>query len=129
MNLNNKLFLGDAGVNIISFITAINIVTIYSQENSGLTQEKVFLYLLLPGLDLIRLVIERISNKISPTKKDSNHLHHLLFIKIGQYKTLLIYILIMGIIFFFCEILKFEIFIVTVLLTITYIAILKKFKI
>ena len=42
MNLNNKLFLGDAGVNIISFITAINIVTIYSQENSGLTQEKVF---------------------------------------------------------------------------------------
>ena len=69
MNLNNKLFLGDAGVNIISFITAINIVTIYSQENSGLTQEKVFLYLLLPGLDLIRLVIERISNKISPTKK------------------------------------------------------------
>ncbi len=128
MNLNNKLFLGDAGVNIISFITAINIITIYTQENSELSQEKVFLYLLFPGLDLIRLVIERISNKISPTKKDVNHLHHLLFVKIGQYKTLSIYIFVMGTIFFLCEILKFQIFTVTVLLAITYLVTLKKFK-
>ena len=92
LNLNNKLFLGDAGVNLISFITAINMITVYNQANSLLTQEKVLLYLLFPGLDLIRLVIERMYNKISPTKKDSNHLHHLLIRKFNLLKSLMIYL-------------------------------------
>lgn len=128
LNLNNKLFLGDAGVNLISFITAINMITVYNQANSLLTQEKVLLYLLFPGLDLIRLVIERIYNKISPTKKDSNHLHHLLFVKVGQFQTLLIYTLIIIANFIICEIFKIEVFHVTLLLILTYLIILKKFK-
>ena len=69
LNLKNKIFLGDAGVNLLSFLTAINIITIFNQSNSLLTQEKIFLFLLVPGLDLIRLVLERTYNKISPTKK------------------------------------------------------------
>ena len=128
LNLNNKLFLGDAGVNLISFLTAINIISVYSQNNSLLTQEKIFLYLLFPGLDLSRLVFERIYKRINPTKKDVNHLHHLLYKKIGQLRTLLIYAAIILSIFILTEIFKVKVFLTIGLLILAYLFIFKKLK-
>ncbi len=129
LNLRDKIFLGDAGVNLLSFLTAINIITIFNQPNSLLTQEKILLFLLIPGLDLIRLVFERSYNKISPTKKDVNHFHHLLYKKYGQFRTVIIYpILILGS-FLLTEIIKFKVFIIIILLTSIYILIYRKIKI
>ena len=128
MNLKDKFFLGDAGVNILSFLTAINIIFIFKQDNSLLTQEKIFLFLLVPGLDLIRLVFERAYNKISPAKKDVNHFHHLLYKKFGQIKTLLIYPILIFSTFVLTEVLKIKEFIVIILLILTYILIFRKIK-
>lgn len=128
LNLKDKFFLGDAGVNILSFLTAINIIFIFKQDNSLLTQEKIFLFLLVPGLDLIRLVFERAYNKISPAKKDVNHFHHLLYKKFGQIKTLLIYPILIFSTFVLTEVLKIKVFIVIILLILTYILIFRKIK-
>ena len=126
LNLNDKFFLGDAGVNILSFLTAINIIFVFKQDNSLLTQEKIFLLLLLPGIDLIRLVFERTYNKISPTKKDVNHFHHLLYKKFGQLRTIIIYpLLILGT-FVLTEIVKIKVFIVIILLILIYTLIYRK---
>ena len=129
LNLKDKFFLGDSGVNILSFLTAINIIFVFKQENSLLTQEKIFLLLLVPGLYLIRLVFERTYNRISPAKKDVNHFHHLLYKKFGQLRTLLIYpILILGG-FIFTEVIKIKVFPILILLILTYILIYRKIKI
>ena len=53
--------------------------------------EEIFLLLYLPGYDLLRLFIFRIFQKKNPFKGDNNHVHHLLYNKIGLVKTLLIY--------------------------------------
>jgi UDP-GlcNAc:undecaprenyl-phosphate GlcNAc-1-phosphate transferase len=43
-----------------------------------------------PGLDLLRLAIQRIYNKKHPFNPDRNHIHHLLLKKLGYIKTVLI---------------------------------------
>ena len=43
-----------------------------------------------PGLDLLRLAIQRIYTNKHPFHSDTNHIHHLLLKKLGYIKTLLI---------------------------------------
>ena len=52
---------------------------------------------MLPGLDMLRLFIERIFKKKDPFDGDKNHLHHYLIKKNSLKKTLLIYFLMMNI--------------------------------
>ena len=56
--------------------------------------EEIFLYLMLPGIDMIRLTIVRFKNNKSPFEGDNNHLHHLL-IKKFNYKISMIIISLM----------------------------------
>jgi len=92
-NLMNKTFLGNSGSYLLSSILSYKILFINSNE-LGLTSEKIFLLLLIPGIDMLRLFIIRIFNKKNPFKADSNHLHHLLlyYLKNKKIKTLLIYL-------------------------------------
>ncbi len=88
-NLRNKIFLGDSGVYFLSSFTALNIIKI-SNINLIFSQE-IFLIMMLPGLDMLRLFIIRIASKRNPFKPDKFHVHHLIYKKTNSLtKTLIV---------------------------------------
>ena len=92
-NLNNKCYLGDSGVYLLSSIISFYIIKNYNVNSTLFSSEKIFLLLMIPGLDMLRLFCVRILNKKNPFKGDLNHLHHLLIQKFNNNKTLLIIML------------------------------------
>ncbi len=91
-NFKKSIFLGDSGNYLISIV----IGTILIKENFKYPTlyyaEEIFLMLLIPGIDLIRLFLKRIKNKKSPLIGDKNHLHHLLYFKYGKIKSIIFYL-------------------------------------
>lgn len=87
-NLYQKWYLGDSGVYLISFFISISIINNYHFEN--LSVEQIFLLMMVPGLDLIRLFFERIKRGKHPFSSDESHFHHLLLKKYNKKITLLI---------------------------------------
>jgi UDP-GlcNAc:undecaprenyl-phosphate GlcNAc-1-phosphate transferase len=91
LNFKNKCFLGNNGSLLIAFIISYLFIKSQSTENL-FSADEIFLAMQVPGLDLLRLAIQRIYNKKHPFHPDRNHIHHLLLKKIGYIKTLLILI-------------------------------------
>ena len=79
-NFKNKIFLGDAGSLTISFLFSILIINYYQKSNIFFCEE-IFILMMMPGLDMMRLFIQRILKNQNPLKADNNHLHHLLLKK------------------------------------------------
>ena len=96
INIKYKVFLGDSGNYLISISIAIILLKENSYQPSLYYAEEIFLLLLIPGLDMLRLFMVRILNKSNPFKGDQNHLHHRLFNKLGNLKTILIYLFIIN---------------------------------
>ena len=96
INTKYKVFLGDSGNYLISICITIILLKENSDQPSLYYAEEIFLLLLIPGLDMLRLFIVRIFNKSNPFKGDHNHLHHRLFNKFGNLKTVLIYLVIIN---------------------------------
>ena len=92
LNFQNKVFLGDSGVYLISFIISYSIVKSYNYDLI-FTADQIFLIMMLPGIELLRLSIIRILNGKNPFAGDRNHLHHYLIDKINLVKTNLILLL------------------------------------
>lgn len=88
-NIKKNIFLGNAGSLILPFIFSYFSIKYY---NTGIIQysEQIYIVMCIPGLDMLRLFIERISSQKNPFYKDQNHLHHLIFKKMGLFKTNLI---------------------------------------
>jgi len=89
LNYCNKLFLGDSGSYILSFLISILFIHLFNQTSLNIKSDLVFLFLCIPGYDLLRLAIVRILNKKHPFKGDQNHVHHILIKKIGYVKTII----------------------------------------
>ncbi|MDA9852524.1 undecaprenyl/decaprenyl-phosphate alpha-N-acetylglucosaminyl 1-phosphate transferase [Candidatus Pelagibacter sp.] len=89
LNYKNKSFLGDGGTLLIAFIISYVFIKLYNLELIRYT-DQIFIYMMLPGIDLIRLFFKRIVNKKNPLRPDRNHLHHLLIKKFTNIKSLLI---------------------------------------
>ncbi len=89
LNFKNKCFLGNNGSLLIAFIISYLFIKSQSIENT-FSADEIFLAMQVPGLDLLRLAIQRIYNKKHPFYPDRNHIHHLLLKKLGYIKTLLI---------------------------------------
>ena len=89
-NLRGKIFLGNSGSLLISFFLAMQYIKAYNQE-TGLKADQIFIYFMIPGFDLIRLICSRILTKKSPMKGDMDHLHHLLIKKYSLTISLIIY--------------------------------------
>lgn len=104
LNYKNFLFLGNSGTNLISFVFSIFIIDNY--HNEKLYADEIFLIMIIPGLELIRIFSTRIKNGIHPFKSDNDHLHHYLLKIYKAEKTLLILflILLIPILFFFSNI-------------------------
>ncbi len=77
-NLKGKIFIGDNGSLFISFLFAILIINTNNQ-NFNIYADEIFILMMLPGIDMARLFIERIYNRKNPLKADNNHLHHILY--------------------------------------------------
>ena len=76
LNYNGKIYLGDSGVYLISFLIAIVIIGLYEKKNFNV--EQVLLFMFLPAIDFFRLIVVRILNRRHPFVADENHFHHLL---------------------------------------------------
>ena len=97
-----------------------------SQYQSNLTVNSIFLIMILPGIDMLRVFIKRILNKKLPFAPDKNHIQHIL-IKSLPYKTSLSIILFLS---FFpilaYEILKVNFFVVISIFFIIYFWLINK---
>ena len=47
-------------------------------QNFNIDSDHIFLIMIIPGIDLIRLFLTRVSKGYSPFQPDRNHLHHIL---------------------------------------------------
>ena len=75
-NYKKLVFLGSASIYFFTFI--IFNFTIFYHNTFKIGADEIFIMLLYPGLDMIRLFFFRIINKQSPFHSDRNHLHHIL---------------------------------------------------
>jgi UDP-GlcNAc:undecaprenyl-phosphate GlcNAc-1-phosphate transferase len=86
LNFKKKTFMGDSGTLLLSTLISFFIIKTYKTENS-LYADDIFLLMLIPGIDLLRLAIFRILKKKHPFKADNEHLHHYLLSKFSLIKT------------------------------------------
>ena len=89
LNFINKSFLGDNGSLLTSFIISFIFIKLFN-ENEILYSDTIFIIMIIPGLDMVRLFFERIKNKKNPLVFDRHHLHHLLINKFNLLHTNLI---------------------------------------
>ncbi len=88
-NMRGKIFLGNNGSYFLSFFVSAIIICDHNW-NKNYFVEEIFLYMLIPGIDMIRLAILRILNNKSPMEGDSNHIHHLLLRRFNYKKSIII---------------------------------------
>ncbi|MDA9650343.1 undecaprenyl/decaprenyl-phosphate alpha-N-acetylglucosaminyl 1-phosphate transferase [Candidatus Pelagibacter sp.] len=89
LNFTNNSFLGDSGSLLLSFILSFIFIKLFN-ENKILNSDTILIFMIIPGLDMIRLFFERIKNKKNPLGFDRCHLHHLLINKFNLFYTNLI---------------------------------------
>ena len=94
-NFKNKVFLGDCGVYLLSFLTLIFLLKIYILKKVFF--DEIVLLFILPFVDLIRVVVFRIYNNKNPLLADATHFHHILISKFSFFFVL--FIIILGYIF------------------------------
>ena len=81
LNLKNKVFLGDSGIYVLGSILVILLIYEHNTFRTIKFADEIFLLLILPGVDLLRLTLTRIINGKSAFYGDRNHIHHLLIKK------------------------------------------------
>jgi UDP-GlcNAc:undecaprenyl-phosphate GlcNAc-1-phosphate transferase len=89
LNYKNKCFLGDNGTLLFSFVFSVLFVDFHNNKKLIFADE-IFLIMLIPGLDMLRLFIARIVKGHNPFHPDRNHVHHLLVKKFGNNLSLII---------------------------------------
>ena len=77
LNFKNKIFLGDSGSLFLSFIFSY-FFTVYHNKFNAFYDDDIFLIMILPGLDMVRLFIQRLISKKNPLYGDRQHIHHLI---------------------------------------------------
>jgi UDP-GlcNAc:undecaprenyl-phosphate/decaprenyl-phosphate GlcNAc-1-phosphate transferase len=85
-NLKGKLFMGDCGAYGIASFAAITVLNLHTSPAASplpLGASEVVMMFLVPGLDMLRLIITRMASGRSPFAADNDHLHHLLDDSIG----------------------------------------------
>lgn len=91
-NYKNKVFLGNAGANLIAAYF------IYSLINGNYYRSvDVFLVIspfLILGIDMVRLIFLRLLKRTNPFNRDLNHFHHILYRKFNIKITIVTYLII-----------------------------------
>jgi UDP-GlcNAc:undecaprenyl-phosphate GlcNAc-1-phosphate transferase len=77
LNVKGKIFFGNSGIYLISFITSYIMIKQYN--NLGIISiEEIILIMCIPGYDMLRLFFSRLYQMRSPFSSDSNHIHHII---------------------------------------------------
>ena len=131
LNYQGKYFLGNSGSLFIS--SFIGLLTIYLYNVNLNTRnlfsvEKIILIFLLPGLDMLRLFILRLSKKKSPFLGDLDHFHHLLISNLNLHKAIIYYLLLILWPFIFVEFYKIKYFFIFILQAIIFFFLISFFK-
>ena len=79
-NFKNMVFIGNSGNSFITCLVASFYIFFYNSFENIYCDE-IFLAFFIPGLDTVRLSIERLIKKRSPFSGDNQHLHHLILKK------------------------------------------------
>lgn len=82
-NINNKIFLGDTGVTLLAVYISYIIINDYNL-NQNLYCDEIFLIMMLPGIDMLRVYFGRLIEKKDPFLSDKSHLHHILLKRIPK---------------------------------------------
>ena len=88
-NFRNKVFIGNSGNTFITCFLSSSYIYFYN-ELGNIYCDEIFLAFFIPGLDTVRLSIERIVKKRSPFSGDNQHLHHLIMKVSNQNKAFFI---------------------------------------
>tara|TARA_Y100001970_G_C14127767_1_gene799966 strand:+ start:279 stop:1307 length:1029 start_codon:yes stop_codon:yes gene_type:complete len=96
-NLSGKIFLGDAGTYGISMIVGLMTIYIYNVNFNNLTADKIILMFIIPIIDTIRLMVQRVFSGRSPLSSDRNHFHHILSNVLKNHHSIVVYISIVAI--------------------------------
>ena len=91
LNYNNKSFLGDSGSLLLGFIISYIFIKLYNLEKIEFADD-IVIFMIIPGIDLLRLFVIRLIDKRNPLSSDRLHLHHLLTNKFNLPQSLLIII-------------------------------------
>ena len=78
LNYKNKVYLGDGGAYLISSIIGCTFIYQYNNFSNSFFGDEVFIILIIPAIDMLRLFIVRILDKRHPFKGDLNHFHHII---------------------------------------------------
>ena len=90
LNYKNKIYLGESGVLILSFIISYVFIKTYELSSNTFYVDEIFIIMFLPGVDMLRLFLTRIYNGKHPFSSDANHIHHLISKKFSTIKTFLL---------------------------------------
>lgn len=128
LNLKNMSFLGNSGISVLSIVISIIYIHDYNISKNLLADE-IFIIFFLPGIDMTRLVIERVVNHKKIYDADLNHFHHLLKKIISEKYIFLAYIVCAVIPYLISMIINNLIFVVLINLLIYIFLVLKLIKI
>ena len=126
LNLRGKIFMGDNG---IYFLGSILIASLIYEHNIFKTIEyadQIFLLLILPGYDLLRLTATRIYKGKNAFYGDRNHIHHLLINQFSLTKTNITLILLSILPLFLFSLLNLNFFVVLGIFTFIYLLLILK---
>lgn len=128
LNLKNQLFLGDNGIYVLSIILSIALIYEHNIFENIIFADEIFILLLLPGLELIRLTITRLLKGKNPFYGDKNHIHHLLIKRNSLIKTNLILAIITSLPIILFKVLVLNFFLVFIFFVIIYGFVILKMK-
>lgn len=92
LNLKNYFFMGDSGVYFLTIFFSFSLINSYHSNESNIKSiEEIFILLMIPGIDMFRVFLERLNKGRNPLKPDRTHLHHLLLSIFSEKFVLFIY--------------------------------------
>jgi UDP-GlcNAc:undecaprenyl-phosphate GlcNAc-1-phosphate transferase len=92
LNFKKNIYLGDSGSLFLGCLIGLNIIFNYNLviTKTNYPVENIFITLMLPGLDMLRVFITRLTNKKNPFSPDRLHFHHILLSSKIRLKNILI---------------------------------------
>ena len=85
-NYQRKIFIGNNGTLFLSILLSIFFIGSYSKEELFFVDE-IFICMAIPGYDLIRVSLSRLSKGKHMFSPDNEHIHHYLIYKLGVVKS------------------------------------------
>ena len=120
-NLLDKIFMGDNGIYLLGSILTISLIYEYNKFENFIYADEIFLILIIPGYDLLRLSVTRIFNGKNALYGDRNHIQHLLINKFSVIKSNIILFFLICLPIYLFNFFSINFFLVLTLITVIYI--------